>query len=102
MSDQPTYEGFTNNRGSTFQVADDAGGVVELKLTEVSERKVSPRLEQFAIVFQGPRDTFLGQGMRTFNHEEMGTFDLFLVPIRDDAQGFYYEAAFNRFLQEPR
>jgi hypothetical protein len=32
-------------------------------------------------------------------HDEMGQFDLFLVPIRQDDQGFYYEAVFNRILQ---
>jgi hypothetical protein len=26
----------------------------------------------------------------------MGQFELFIVPVKQDAQGFYYEAVFNR------
>jgi hypothetical protein len=29
----------------------------------------------------------------------MGQFELFLVPIKEDEQGFYYEAVFNRLRQ---
>jgi len=97
---QLSYEAFTSNLGSKFQVSVEPDRMVELKLTEVSERKSYPRQEQFAIVFQGPSDAFLGQGTRLFNHEMMGAFDLFVVPIRQDDQGFYYEAVFNRFLEE--
>jgi hypothetical protein len=39
---------------------------------------------------------FLGQGVRNFQHEQMGNFELFIVPVQQDAQGFYYEAVFNR------
>jgi hypothetical protein len=39
---------------------------------------------------------YLDQGVRNFIHDQMGQFELFIVPIRQDAQGFYYEAVFNR------
>jgi hypothetical protein len=39
---------------------------------------------------------FLGQGVRNFEHEQMGKFELFIVPVEQDEQGFYYEAVFNR------
>jgi hypothetical protein len=97
-----TYEAFTNSLGSKFQVTVDPDRTVELKLTEVSERKLYPGQEEFAITFKGPGDAFLGQGIRLFNHEVMGSFDLFVVPIRQDAEGFYYEAVFNRFREESR
>jgi hypothetical protein len=29
-------------------------------------------------------------------HVQLGTFDLFLVPVGQDQQGVYYEAIFNR------
>jgi hypothetical protein len=32
--------------------------------------------------------------------DEIGVFELFIVPIRRDDQGFYYEAVFNRMRQE--
>ena len=74
--------------------------MLDLVLMEVSELKLSERQEQFSIVFRGPSDAYLGQGIRPFHHERMGQFDLFIVPIRQDEKGFYYEAVFNR-LPEP-
>lgn len=96
MSDQLTHEAFTNNLQTKFHVTAGPDRIVELELTEVSELKSSARQEQFAIVFRGPSDAFLGQGTRLLSHERMGQFDLFIVPIKQDEQGFYYEAVFNR------
>lgn len=70
---------------------------MELELAEVSELKEWPGQEQFAVVFRGPNDQFLGQGMRSFEHEQMGRFELLIVPVRQDELGYYYEAVFNRF-----
>ena len=61
---------------------------VELDLTEVSDVKLYPHQEEFAIVFRGPLDKFLGQGLRSFSHDQMGQFEMFLVPIKQDEQGF--------------
>ena len=96
MSEQLTYEAFIQSVNTMFQVEMGADRHVELELTDVSERKLTPRQEQFAIVFRGSSDAFLGQGTRLMTNERMGEFDLFLVPIRQDTQGFYYEAVFNR------
>jgi uncharacterized protein DUF6916 len=100
VSEQLTYAGFTNNLQTKFHLKVGSDQNVELELTEVSELKLSPGQEQFAIVFRGPSETFLGQGTRSLSHERMGEFDLFLVPIKQDSQGFYYEAVFNRLRHE--
>jgi hypothetical protein len=94
-----THEEFTKNANTKFQVQIDENTPVELDLTEVSEIKLYPQQEEFTIVFRGPLDSFLGQGARNFTHDQMGQFELFIVPIRQDAQGFYYEAVFNRLRQ---
>jgi hypothetical protein len=91
-----THEEFSKNANSKFQVQIDENTTVELELTDISEIKLHPRQEEFTIVFRGPLDGFLGQGARNFKHDQMGEFELFIVPIRQDAQGFYYEAVFNR------
>jgi len=93
-----THEAFTQHMNSKFQVQTDQDGVVELALTEISELKRFPQQEQFTIVFRGPLNRFLGQGIRSFAHDNMGQFEIFIVPIRQDEQGFYYEAVFNRIL----
>jgi hypothetical protein len=91
-----THQAFSQHLNSKFQVQDNSGNQVVLELTEVSELLQSARQERFSIVFRGPNETFLGQGMRRFEHDQMEAFDLFIVPINRDEQGTYYEAVFNR------
>jgi len=91
-----THEEFTRNANTKFQVQVDENTTVELDLTEVSELKLYPRQEEFTLLFRGPLNAFLDQGVRNFRHEQMGEFELFIVPIKQDADGFYYEAIFNR------
>ena len=91
-----THEAFTKNANTKFQVQIDENTPVELELVAVSELKLYPQQEEFALLFRGPSDMFLGQGLRDFSHDQMGRFELFIVPIKQDEQGFYYEAIFNR------
>ena len=91
-----THEAFTQQAGTKFKVQVDENTEVELELAEVSELKLYPRQEEFTIVFRGPSNAFLDQGVRLFTHDQIGEFELFIVPIRQDEQGFYYEAVFNR------
>ena len=95
--DNLTYEASADNLNTNFHIFAEGDGSVDLTLAEVSELTLSGTQEQFSLVFRGPRDHFLGQGMRSLDHEKLGRCDLFLVPVREDAEGFYYEAVFNRF-----
>lgn len=96
MEPSLTHEAFTQHAGNKFQVQVDENTGVELELADVSELKLYPQQEEFTLVFRGPSDAFLDQGARMFTHEQMGQFELFIVPVRQDEQGFYYEAVFNR------
>ena len=100
MEPSLTHEQFSEQVRSTFQVEGDDNAVVELELAEVSDLKLYPQQEEFVLLFRGPSDKFLGQGGRYFTHEKMGRFEMFIVPIRQDAQGFYYEAIFNRIRRQ--
>jgi len=91
-----THEEFSKNANTKFQAQVDDNTQVDLDLIAISELKLYPRQEEFTLEFRGPLDTFLGQGIRNFSHDQMGQFELFIVPIKQDAQGFYYEAIFNR------
>lgn len=95
-----THEAFSQNLHTKFQVLLDENTTVELELVEVSELKLHPRQEEFAVQFRGPLEMFLDQGVRDFAHEKMGRFELFIVPVEQDAQGFYYEAVFNRIREQ--
>jgi hypothetical protein len=91
-----THDAFSQNANTKFQVQVDENSPVELELTNVSELKVYPQQEEFTLTFRGPLSQFLDQGVRPFKHEQMGEFEMFIVPIQQDANGFYYEAVFNR------
>lgn len=97
MDDSLTQEAFAQNVNTKFQVWADDTNQVELELAEVSELKQQKAHDQFSIVFRGPLNAFIGQGMRSFEHDKLGQFELFIVPIRQDGEAFYYEAVFNRF-----
>lgn len=91
-----THDAFAQQVNSKFQVEVDENIAVELELVHVSELKLYPQQEEFVVVFRGPSDMFLDQGGRNFKHDKMGQFELFIVPVQQDAQGIYYEAIFNR------
>jgi hypothetical protein len=91
-----THEAFSQYAGTKFPVQLDENNGVELELIDVSELKLYPRQEEFTLTFRGPSGPFLDQGLHLFRHDQMGEFELFIVPLREDAQGFYYEAVFNR------
>lgn len=99
MDTDLSHENLSSQLNTTFN-AKHENGEVPLELTDVSVRKLGDRNEHFSIIFRGPSDQSLGQGMRRMEHTRLGEFDLFIVPIRQDADGLYYEAVFNRFLDQ--
>ncbi|HEX7332287.1 MAG TPA: hypothetical protein VF290_12365 [Pyrinomonadaceae bacterium] len=99
MAASLTHDEFSKHANTKFQVQVNENTQVELELITVSELKVYPQQEEFTLEFLGPSDMFLGQGVRDFKHDQMGQFELFIVPIKQDAQGFYYEAIFNNLRQ---
>ena len=93
-----TASHFEPHVGSRFQLrADD---VLDVELREVEEVGVGsgapPQAARapFSIVFLGPRDPVLPQRIYRLEHDELGTLDLFLVPIGRDDAGVRYEAVF--------
>jgi hypothetical protein len=93
----PEFEGFSDRQGDRFLVS-VPDGVVELTLIEacvLSARVHAGRREPFSVVFLGPQDRRLFQGIHKFEHEELGSFEMFIVPIAPVEQGPRYEAIFN-------
>jgi len=85
---------------TTFRVVFD-GGAVELVLTAVSALPSSPRTEAFTLVFRGNADQPLTQGEYRFEHDALGEFTLFIVPVGGDTASREYEAIINR-LRDPQ
>ena len=100
MSEQLSRDNFAVNLNSVFRVQVAPGEACEIALIELRDGRASARQEQFALTFRGPRDRFLGQGTFPVEHPVMGSFDLFLTPVGQEADGFLYEAVFNRLRPE--
>ena len=83
-----------------FALGDPADGSVSLDLVAVVEGAPSTRLERFSLFFHGPLSPVYPQHLYRLEHAQLGSLDIFLVPVGPDDAGEYmqYEAVFNRFL----
>ena len=100
MATDLQHEEFLKHLNTKFRIRLSETETVEAELTEVSERLMSPRQERFSLVFRTANEILLEQGQRTFDHDAMGNFSLFIVPIGRDDEGTYYEAVFNRLIKK--
>jgi hypothetical protein len=83
---------------TVFEIEDGADGPLALSLASVTrfpERPGSVRTEPFALLFVGPGAPRLTQGIHRLVHPDLGSMDVFLVPIGPQGSGLAYEAVFN-------
>ena len=99
MAVQLTEAEFSKHVNTKFRVGVEPP--LDLELIEVKGYMSRPEeetgLERFSAFFRGPNDRFLEQQTYSFQHDEMGDFALFLVPVKQDQNGFRYEAVFNYY-----
>jgi hypothetical protein len=100
MSPRLEHDEFSKHLNSKFRIRIDESQTVDSELAAVSELVLTARQEQFSLVFRTSNEFFLGQGMRLLEHDVMGQFELFLVPIGRDESGTSYEAVFNRLINQ--
>jgi hypothetical protein len=103
MSSNLTEAEVSKHVNTKFRVA--GGQPLELELVEVKgylgKAHEQQGMERFSAFFTGPREPLMRQAVYALEHEGMGTFELFLVPIAQDEQGSRYEAVFNYFKPQP-
>jgi hypothetical protein len=105
--DGVSVELWTELTNTVFQVADQKSQPIRLTLAKVvqgpnqlpSAAGKGTGLESFSLVFSGPSDRLLTQQTYKFEHDRLGCFDLFIVPIGRTSAGCEYEAVFNRLLK---
>ena len=86
---------FADRLGETFRLQDASGAPLELELIDArGVQGDSDGREPFSIVFRAPASPILDQMIRRLEHDELGAFELFLVPIGPDDTGMRYEAVF--------
>ena len=98
-----TEKEFSQHLNTTFHVK-FPDGQIDLELDEVkgylSKHREREGMERFSAFFQGPLQPQLPQHLYTLEHDQMGEFDIFLVPIEQSERGFRYEAVFNYFKEK--
>jgi hypothetical protein len=82
--------------GQTF-TAQAAQGTVDLTLLEATASRPSGvgRSEPFSLIFQGPPDAMLQQGIYALAHEALPGLEIFIVPIGASETSVQYQAVFN-------
>ncbi|HEY2961586.1 MAG TPA: hypothetical protein VGJ37_04185 [Pyrinomonadaceae bacterium] len=94
-----TEEEFSKHLHTRFRITSTEP--IELELTQVkgylSKEHEETGMERFSAFFLGLSDRYLPQATYSVEHEAMGDFELFLVPVAQDEKGFRYEAVFNYF-----
>ena len=79
-----------------LHLGEETPSAVELiQVTELGAAPPDGHRRPFSIILRGPRDRRLPQMIYKLEHEKLGTFEIFLVPVAVDDKGYHYEAVFN-------
>ncbi len=104
MSEMQTEAEFTKHVNTKFRLVVDVPHTIELTLVSVIPRMIEPNeqagMERFSAMFMGPLEIFIPQQTYRLSHPEMGEFDIFLVPLGQDGEGFRYEAVYNYYRED--
>src|SRR5438132_13291350 len=108
MSDYLRAATFNAQLNTPFSIYLAPITTMEVELVEVTQKgafdseqpQAAACQERFSIVFRGPHDKLLQQGMYQMQHGQLGALTLFLVPVGQDHEGLYYEAIFNRLRRQ--
>ena len=97
---------FSRYIGTTFRIRTSPFTAINLELIKVTRRESSapdsekpakvPEVDCFSVMFRGPRKLPLESRTYRFEHDQMGAFDLFIVPVDDHKKQRHYQAVFNR------
>ena len=96
----PTKEEFSQQVDKTFCVSASEGPEFDVSLLEFTDIADTDTVETFSLLFRAPSHIGRAQGIYHLENDEMGSMDIFLVPIRQDEQGLYFEAVFNRLKEK--
>ena len=100
--DDLTMASFSGVVKTKFRIRLTATDVVEAELIETRAGRSAPSAsaqslgESFSLLFAAPSAPALPQHMYRFEHDQLGQFDLFIVPVGYGPGVAHYEAVFNR------
>ena len=103
MSERQTEEEFRQNLNTQFRVLVDmeTPKPIDLTLVHVESRPSDAHeeagMERFSVFFKSSPEFLLHQNIFRLAHPKMGEFEVFLVPIAQEPDGFRYEAVYNYY-----
>jgi hypothetical protein len=97
-----TVTTFSGQEGTAFRLSLASGEALDATLLQVtalsaegpSGEELSRKRIPFSLLFRVPAPTRFEQKTYTLEHPVLGKFDLFLVPIGRDPEGYQCEAIF--------
>ena len=97
-----TLEAFQPRVGNTFRIRASPEQTIDAELIEAralvdpgrSPKGASSPRTPFALLFRTTLNGALPQAIYTVEHDEMGSCEIFLVPVGPDSVGMVYEAIF--------
>ena|SRR5215216_4606513 len=99
MLENLKLDSFSEHLNTKFRAHTGDGKIVELEMVEAKDLGSNKRQERFSLLFRGPLDVALEQRIYNIEHDRMGSFDLFIVPVGIYESGRDYEAVFNRLIR---
>ena len=99
MSEQIDIEDFSKHLNTKFKVYRSDEEVFEAELVGVYDLRNDHVMKTFSVEFLLPDEFGAEQKIYKIEHPELGTMELFIVPVWHTASGFRYEAIFSRILQ---
>lgn len=90
-------EVFKENINTKFQVKLNEVESVELKLTNITEKKTL-HAEFLSLIFEGTDNKILGDNTYTFEHDKLGTFNLFISPYMHKGDMIYYDVVISKLI----
>ena len=96
----PSQQEFLGAVDSRFDVSQADGAPVEFTLVECKSLLSDEHQECYSLVFRGPAEIPAVQNIYTLKNDKLGSLELFLVPIKNDDKGLYFEAVMNHLLSQ--
>jgi hypothetical protein len=96
----PSRDAFSAAVTTSFEVSAGDQHPVQFTLVECNTLLDSEMQETYSLLFRGPADHPPVQGIYALDNDKLGKLELFLVPIKRDDEGLYFEAIMNHLLKQ--
>ena len=95
MNSAPSKATFEGKLHTKFAMRAGESEPIDLELIDVRGQAASVTHEGFSLMFRAPAEALARQGTFHLEHESGEAMDVFLVPVKKDDTGLFFEAVFN-------